>query len=82
MASVALPFAVLEAGRRQAGMSFQDLWIAYLALGGSASPEVVRDYLGGSTMKPGDYDLLAHAINERFLDKGQNHPVPYHEDLG
>jgi hypothetical protein len=81
MTSTAPPFAVLEAARVQAGMSFQDLWIAYLALGGNAPPEVVRDFLGGSAMAHMDYDLLAQALNERFLEQDQNHPVPYHEDL-
>ena len=81
MTSAAPPFAVLEAARIQAGMSFQELWIAYLALGGNAPPDVVRDYLGGSGIQRSDYDLLAQALNERFLDQGQNHPVPYHEDL-
>jgi hypothetical protein len=24
-----------------------------------------------------DYDIVAHAINERFLELGGDHPVPY-----
>lgn len=27
-----------------------------------------------------DHDLLAHAINERSVELGANHPVPYLED--
>lgn len=73
--------AVLEAARIQAGMSFQDLWIAYLALGGNARPDVVRGYLRGSAIEPTDYDLLAQAINERFLDRGESYPVPYRDEL-
>jgi hypothetical protein len=63
-------------------MSHRELWIAFLALGGNARPEAVRAYLRGSPIDPTNYNLLAHAINERFVENGQNHPVPYHEDLG
>jgi hypothetical protein len=27
-----------------------------------------------------DHDLIAHALNERFVELGGNHPVPYFED--
>ncbi len=72
---------ILEAARVQAEMSFSELWVAYFALGGVSSPEVVRSYLGGFGTPLADYDVLAQAINERFVDGGGNHPVPYREDL-
>lgn len=72
---------LLEAARSGAGISFRDLWIDYLALGGTADPAAVRGYLGGRAAPVIEYDVLAHAINERFLDRGQNHPVPYREEL-
>ena len=72
---------VLEADRMQAGMSFQELWIAYLSLGGMAHPEAVRAYLRGRPAPSIDYDVLAQAINERFIDLGDNHPVPYRDEL-
>ena len=75
------PHEVLEAARQQAGMTFQDLWIAYFALGGTAHPEKVRAYLGGRVAPSMDYDVIAHAINERFADQGENHPVPYRDEL-
>jgi hypothetical protein len=75
------PYAVLEAARKQAGMSFHDLWIAYFALGGASRPRDVRTYLGGGAVESIDYDVLAQALNERFLDQGGNHPVPYQDEL-
>jgi hypothetical protein len=75
-------YEVLEAGRVEAGMSFDELWMAYFALGGVASPNVLRSYLSGSGARSFDYDVLAQAINERFVERGGNHPVPYHEELG
>ena len=72
---------MLEAARVQADMSLEQLWIAYFALGGAASPAVVRSYLAGSGTDAFDYDVLAHAINESYVERGENHPVPYREDL-
>lgn len=62
-------------------MSFNALWVAYFALGGVSSPAVVRSYLDGAGPPVADYDVLAHALNERFVDRGGNHPVPYAEEL-
>jgi hypothetical protein len=75
------PHSVLEAARTSAGMSFIELWIAYFALGGAAQPQVVRSYLGGGHAGSFDYDVLAHAINERYVEHGLNHPVPYFDEL-
>ncbi len=72
---------ILEAARIQAGMSLDELWVAYFALGGAAAPAAVRSYLAGSGGPPMDYDVLAQAINEKFVDGGGNHPVPYSDDL-
>lgn len=74
--------AVLEAGRVQAGMSVAELWMAYFALGGSREASSVRAYLRGDyEIAATDYDLLAQAVNERFLDQGGDHPVPYGDEL-
>ncbi len=72
---------VLEAARVRAGMSFDELWMDYFALGGASSPDIVRSYLAGSATQSMDYDVLAQAINERYVEVGGNHPVPYREDL-
>ncbi len=77
----AAPHAVLEAARTNAGMSFTEVWIAYFALGGAARPHVVRSYLRGWHRGSFDYDVLAHAINERYVDRGLNHPVPYRDEF-
>jgi hypothetical protein len=76
------PHSMLEAARTTAGMSFTELWIAYFALGGAARPDVVRSYLRGWHAGSFDYDVLAHAINERYNERGLNHPVPYRDELG
>ena len=75
------PYALLETARADVGMSITELWIAYFALGGVARPEVLRAYLRGWHTGPFDYDVAAHAVNERYLERGLNHPVPYRDDL-
>jgi hypothetical protein len=77
---------ILESARSMAGMSFDELWLAYMALGGNCPPLEVRTYLeGGGSSEPEhdrvDYDILAHALNERFFDQGADHPVPYRDEF-
>jgi hypothetical protein len=62
-------------------MSFQDLWIAYFALGGASHPDEVRAYLAGQSTQFVDYDVVAQALNERFFDRGEDHPVPFLAEL-
>jgi len=77
----ARPHEIIEAARVQAEMSFDDLWLAYFALGGARPPDMLRSYLRGTATQPMDYDVLAQALNESFVDAGGNHPVPYCDDL-
>jgi hypothetical protein len=75
------PYEVLEAARVQADISVERLWVAYFGLGGAATRAVMRSYLDGSGTGVLDYDVLAQAINETYIERGGNHPVPYGEDL-
>lgn len=76
---IAGAYEVLEAARVQAEMSFEDLWLAYFALGGSSLPVSLRAYLAGDDAEPDDYNVVVVALNERFHDRGQNNPVPYRD---
>lgn len=64
----------------KAQMSLSDLWLAYFALGGETQPEQFRNYLADGTGSI-EYDIVAQALNERFLENGGDHPVPYHDEL-
>jgi hypothetical protein len=71
---------ILEAARQLSGLSVPELWWAYVVLGGTASPQDVEGFLAGSLHPDrAQYDRLAQALNDRFTDLGQNHPVPYFE---
>jgi hypothetical protein len=71
--------ADLDAARRQLGMTMLDLWIAYFALGGHHDARTLTAYLGGygDTPTDSDHDIIVHALNESYQDRGENHPLPY-----
>lgn len=65
------------------GIPVGDVWIAYVGLGGDLSTSQIESFLmGGSPLEAGDYDRLVQVANEEFMDRGQDHPVPYAEELG
>ena len=63
-------------------MATVDVWFAYFALGGMEPPRVIDKIFDGSVVpSDADYDLLAQALNERFMDRGGDHPVPYWDEM-
>jgi hypothetical protein len=75
--------SLIETYRRQADLAPSELWWAYFALGGNATPAMVGHYLDGD-LQPGraDHDRLATALNERLTQLGQDSPVPYFHESG
>ena len=72
---------VLDRARLQLGLSRGDLWFHYFELGGMGSELDLEAFLADILEpSPHDHDLIAHALNERFSEIGQNHPVPYLAD--
>jgi hypothetical protein len=70
----------LETGLIRSGLTYQELWWRQVAVGGDASPLELEAYLLGLlTLDPHQHDLIAQALNEHFLDLGQDHPMPYSE---
>jgi hypothetical protein len=68
----------LQQGMSRSGMHYDELWLEQVALGGSAGRLEVEAYvLGLLTADPYQHDLLAQALNERFLEHDQDHPVEY-----
>ncbi len=71
----------LDPARREAGLSHGDLWMRYFELGGMSTALELEAFLCGA-LRPteSDYNVVAHALNERFVELGGNHPVAYSED--
>ena len=68
----------LTEGLHRSGLSHLDLWLRYIAIGGEASPMELEAYVNGLLHPdPHQHDMIAQALNERFLELGGDHPVGY-----
>jgi len=73
---------LLEQTRRSVGLSLDELWMRYFALGGMGTSLEIEAYLFGALVAPPhEHDLLAVALNERISELGGDHPVPYDGDV-
>ena len=60
------------------GMSYDQLWLRQVAIGGNLGVLEVEAYVLG--LLPTDahrHNLIAQALNEHFVERGQDHPVGY-----
>ncbi len=75
------PTTDLEQARINAGLTHGELFLRYFELGGMSSALQVEAYLY-EALEPTshDHDIVAHALNEKFVEMGDNHPVPYRAD--
>ena len=70
--------AILDAARRHAGLTVQDLWVRCYGLGGMATHTELAAYLSGEGEPSAvEYDVIAQALNDWHIERGENHPVPY-----
>jgi len=75
------PSESLQAALVHTGMEAHELWLGYLALGGTATEPEVAAYVAGRAGPPFDdtqHDTLVHVLNERFTEMDLDHPLPYH----
>jgi hypothetical protein len=70
----------LQDGMRLSGMSFSELWLRQIAVSGTIGELELEAYVLG-LLVPDDYqhNLIAQAINEYFIELGQDHPVGYRD---
>jgi hypothetical protein len=60
---------LLTPARERAGLSMGELYMRYVALGGSASLAVLRGHCtAGAELSVAEGDLAVLALNERFLE--------------
>jgi hypothetical protein len=75
------PATDLEEGRLGSGLSVGELFLRYFELGGMSSALQLEAFLYRAQEPTShDHDVVAHALNERFVELGGNHPVPYWAD--
>jgi hypothetical protein len=71
----------LEGARRDVGLTQDELWMRYFALGGVAMPTEFEAYLVGALdPEPLEHDILVHALNERSMELGSAQRWPYSGD--
>lgn len=68
----------LDRFRKEAALSHGELWLRYFELGGMSTAFEIEAVLHGALVTTDhDHNMLAHALNERFVEMGGNHPVRY-----
>ena len=71
----------LDTFRQEAGLSHGELWLRYFELGGMSTGLELEAFVYGVLLPSAhNHDVIAHAINERFVELGGNHPVVYSKD--
>ena len=70
----------LQDGMRLSGMSYRELWLRHIAVSGTIGELELEAYVLG-LLVPDDYqhNLIAQALNEYFIELGQDLPVGYHD---
>ena len=73
-----LPREAITAACRRGQLDLEQLWFRYVALGGNAAPLELEAYtVGLMPLDDHQYDILAHALNERLAELGLPRDVPY-----
>lgn len=70
-----------ESCREDAGLTVDELWLRCFALGGVNGPLELEAFLFGA-LRPNcyEYNLMAVALNEYFMDAGCRHSIAYIEN--
>jgi hypothetical protein len=72
----------LRQGFERSGMTYDELWVRQLELGGSAGRLELEAYMLGLLVADSyQHNVLAQALNECFLDRGEDHPVRYSDPI-
>lgn len=73
---------MLKLNAERTGLTLEQLWLRYFAIGGSCGLiEVEAHLLGMMTLPVGECDMLAHAANEHLDDVDRQARIPYSRDL-
>lgn len=71
----------LELARRAVSLPIHKLWLRYFALGGMSTALEIEAYLLGALVPSAhEHDMIAVALNERFMELGRCPPIPYRSD--
>lgn len=72
----------LRAGMSLSDLDVDELWTAYLGLGGSMTQAQLVELMHGQRLvSDHEHDMVAQALNDYFTARGQDHPVAYSNEL-
>jgi hypothetical protein len=72
----------LRTGIALSNLSYIELWLAYVDMGGRLGPEeLVARLEARRPIAPADHNALAAVLNGHLRDLGLHQPVPYFEQL-
>lgn len=74
--------AALQVGFRLTGWTLRELWMAAAGIGGALRRRDIQDITDGA--RPAtrtEHDVLASALNDFFVARGDDHPVPLWDEL-
>lgn len=74
----------LSDGLDLSGLTYPQLWLIYISIGGCASSTELAHHIAtdadpGTVLDPFEHNVIAQALNEHFVGLGQDHPVGYRE---
>lgn len=73
---------VIRDGLHRLGWTAGDLWVAATGIGGSFTrPDVEAIAAGRRSATPVEHDILVAALNDRFVDRGEDRPLACWPDL-
>ena len=76
------PVELLDVFHQESGLSHAELWLRYFELGGMSTGFELEAYLYGFLVPSAhDHDVIAQALNERFVELGAEYPVSYLADV-
>lgn len=74
------PGMSLQDGMRLSGMSYPELWLRHISVSGTVGELELEAYVLGLLVPDNfQHNLIAQALNEYFLEVGQDHPVAYRD---
>jgi hypothetical protein len=68
----------LQVAFEQSELPLFGLWLRYVGLGGTAPIGDMHAHIRGTgSLDTVQHDMLVQALNERFMERELNHPLPY-----
>jgi hypothetical protein len=80
--STSVPHVLVDRALAMAGITVDEFWVDYFALGGNLDRAGFTAAIAGAgPLVSRDYDFMACALNERFANAGFGYPLDYWDEM-